>query len=88
MRKWDHIYEVKGKSSFRSFRGKVLYNRDKKYLYVVIKGLGKDEIIINGDLHTVERKLNEFIDVLEQVLQEVESILDIDGGEEDERGTP
>jgi len=76
--KWDHVYQVGDFKNWSSFRGKVLYDRGRRYLYIVIKGLGRDEIVISGDLPTVERKLREFAKVLDQVLEEVESILKID----------
>lgn len=75
MKKWDHVYEI-GDKDWCSFRGKVLYNSERKYLYVVIKGIGRDEIVISGDLPTVERKLREFVKVLDQILEEVTTILE------------
>jgi len=77
-RRWDHVYEVGDSKDWSSFRGKVLYDRDRRYLYIVVKGLGRDEIVISGDLPTVERKLTEFAKVLDQILEEVESILKTD----------
>lgn len=77
-KKWDHIYQVGNPKDFSSFRGKVLYDRGKRYLYIVIKGLGKDEIVISGDLPTVERKLTEFARILDQILNEVDFILKVD----------